>query len=368
MNVLFAVSDTGFGHRAAAQAIEAALDARFGGATRSDIVDVYGEMAVPLLRNSPELYAGSSRHGRPAFDVLFGLSNRPGTRASLIRALDKIAGDAMLALVTDLEPDVVVVCNPLYMGEMFARARARSRRSFEIVTVVTDPVTVHQSWLTHDADLHFLIRAAPDVGSAYEDRGFRCREISFPIHPRFVETTPERAEARAMLGLRPDEAVVLLSGGGSGGGRAQEWVRLLKALAAHPHIQVLVAPGTNRFITSYLSHPEYAQVRVLPSTESLNLPMRASSVVLSKAGPATIFEAAAVGVPLLLFDEVGRQERGNIAYAERLGVGRALGTRNITRLVTTLEARPHTPRPELGMGAAEVADWIGGRAASAAST
>lgn len=360
MNVLFAVSDTGFGHRAAAQAIDAALTDRLGASLRSDIVDVYSEMDVPMLRSSPEIYARSSRHGRPAFDLFFGLSNRPGTRRATIGALDKLAGRQMLSLVEELEPDLVVVCNPFYMGELFTLARLRSSRPFSVVTVVTDPVTVHQSWLAQDADMHFVIR--PGAAGAAAGVGYPCQEISFPIHPRFVAKGPSRKEARASLGLRSDAAVVLLSGGGSGGGRMHEWTRLLKTLAVHPEIEVMVAAGTNRAIVDYLSHPEFGQVRLLPSTESLNVPMRAASAVMSKAGPATIFEAAAVGVPLLLFDEVGRQERGNIAYAQRLGVGQALGSRNVTRLVTGLETRSRSPQPELAMGAAEVADWIAARA------
>ncbi len=361
MNVLFALSDTGFGHRSAARAIEAALRDRVGPGVRTDIVDVYGEFSVPLLRSTPDLYARSSRHGRPAFDALFGLSNQPATRSGVIRALDGIARRRLVGAIAQFRPDIVVICNPFYMGELFTRARERSGHRFEIATVVTDPVTVHQSWLAQKADMHFVVEARPSVADAHRSEGFACREIAFPSHPVFAATEPGRLGARAALDLDPARPVALVTGGGAGGGRLQEWDRLVRRLTADRRIQVLVAPGTNRLLASYFVGPGFENVRVLPASGSLNLPMRASSAVFSKAGPATIFEAAAVGAPLLLFDEVGRQERGNIALAERLGVGQALGHRDVARVVVELDELPPTPRPELASGAFEVADWISSR-------
>ena len=63
-------------------------------------------------------------------------------------------------------------------------------------------------------------------------------------------------------------------------------------------------------------------------------------------------------MPLRLFDEVGMQERGNIAYALALGVAEPLGLADPVGLVREAEAQERRPRPDLACGARAVAAWI----------
>jgi 1,2-diacylglycerol 3-beta-galactosyltransferase len=50
--------------------------------------------------------------------------------------------------------------------------------------------------------------------------------------------------------------------------------------------------------------------------------MRASDVVVSKAGPGTIAEALCCGLPLLLVWYLPGQERGNVEWVVDIGAGR----------------------------------------------
>jgi 1,2-diacylglycerol 3-beta-galactosyltransferase len=50
--------------------------------------------------------------------------------------------------------------------------------------------------------------------------------------------------------------------------------------------------------------------------------LRASDLLISKAGPATIAEALCAGVPMLLTSHLPGQERGNVDLVVTVGAGR----------------------------------------------
>lgn len=351
--VLFACADTGFGHRAAANAVAAATRELLGAEVETEVVDAYDEARVPVLASTPSLYAAVTRHNRRLFDAIFAATDQAAAQPLLVPGLRRLAQARVEALLAVHRPDTVVVCNPMHMGELFARVRRDGGHRFALATVITDPVRVHRSWFADGVDVHFLVGARPVEAWAYA-----CRAVPFPVHPGFARPEPDRADARRRLGLDPCRPVALISGGGAGAGSRATWRRLLTALAGDGGVQLLVAAGTNRDLLGLLRQSEFAQVRVLAPTGSLEVPLRASSVMFSKAGPASIFEAAALGVPLRLFDEVGPQERGNIAYARSLGIAEALDGQDPVALVHEAEGWPRRPRPELTGGAAAVARWI----------
>jgi 1,2-diacylglycerol 3-beta-galactosyltransferase len=59
--------------------------------------------------------------------------------------------------------------------------------------------------------------------------------------------------------------------------------------------------------------------------------MRASDVVVTKAGPGTIAEALCCGLPLLLVWYLPGQERGNVEWVVDIGAGRFVP--HVTQLV-----------------------------------
>ena len=54
-NILFVISDTGGGHRSAADAMMEAIRRVDGGKARCAVTDLLRETAVPLVRNAPEI-------------------------------------------------------------------------------------------------------------------------------------------------------------------------------------------------------------------------------------------------------------------------------------------------------------------------
>ncbi|HEX5692242.1 MAG TPA: galactosyldiacylglycerol synthase, partial [Roseiflexaceae bacterium] len=74
-SILFAMSDTGGGHRAAATALSAAIEGIHGVEVDCHIVDMLTSTGLPLVRDAPDLYDQFSTRWLPVFDFLYQLTD-----------------------------------------------------------------------------------------------------------------------------------------------------------------------------------------------------------------------------------------------------------------------------------------------------
>jgi 1,2-diacylglycerol 3-beta-galactosyltransferase len=87
-------------------------------------------------------------------------------------------------------------------------------------------------------------------------------------------------------------------------------------------IQLVVIAGRNRALYKKLCATTW-QIPVSVQGFVTNMPewMRAADALITKAGPGTISEALAYGLPILLSGFLPGQETGNVTFVEQNGVG-----------------------------------------------
>ena len=226
-----------------------------------------------------------------------------------------------------------------------AALRARGDAGMDnvpLVTVITDLGRVHEGWLLPEADL--TIVPAREVYQRALDRGVpreRLRLIGHPIHPKFEDVSASKAELRAKLGLPADATLALLMAGGEGGGKLLP-TTLALAKAKLP-FHLLVVCGRNAALQAKLE--EMAPLLPTPMTvmgfrNDIPELMRAVDLLVTKAGPGTLAEASVAEVPVVVYDYVPGQERGNLEWVRNNGIGLvALTTaelvQTVSRIVTT---------------------------------
>jgi len=116
---------------------------------------------------------------------------------------------------------------------------------------------------------------------------------------------------------------VLIAGGGEGAGGLAESI---SALARQPlDAQLVIVAGRNRQLYEEVRQMRFARrmpAHVFGFVDNMPALMRAADVVVTKAGPGTICEAIACGLPILLTGAIPGQEEGNVAYVldNRIGV------------------------------------------------
>lgn len=145
------------------------------------------------------------------------------------------------------------------------------------------------------------------------------------LNPRFFEMAPlsdeERARRRAELGFNPDQPVGLVLFGGQG---AAAMAGIAHELKDH---QLILICGRNEALAARLrSTAHAAPILVEGFTEDVPRYMRLADYFIGKPGPASISEAIAMHLPVIVERNAWTlpQERYNAEWIVEQGVGIAL--------------------------------------------
>lgn len=321
-HILIFFSDTGGGHRAAAAALRDAFQAEFPSRFRLTLIDGFKDAAPFPLNHIPDTYLPLTTYGSGLWGWMFHSSNSPTSLALSARLDDLLLRRSMARVLARHNPDLVISVHPL-LNRAPRNAFQAQKPYAPFVTVVTDLFDAHAMWFSAASDLVIVpTQGAFERGLQWHFPAARMRVIGQPISLQFAappcaETT---AVLRQTLQLRPDLFTVLLVGGGEGMGPLRAIAHALDA--AQLPIQLVIIAGRNQALYSQLT----AQAWHMPVSVQgfvTNMPdwLRASDVVITKAGPGTIMETLAAGKPLILSGNLPGQEEGNVQFVEQSGVG-----------------------------------------------
>ena len=321
--VLFLISDTGGGHRAGAQAIGAALDEIDEG-TRFTwrIDDIAAHCTFPLSKLG-SAYSAALRYAPPIYGALYHATNGRRRYRTIVKVCEPLYRERLKDVFHQYDPDVIVSVHPL-LNHAALRARTDARMAHvPIVTVITDLGRVHEGWLLPEADLT-IVPAREGYRRAIE-RGVppeRLRLCGHPIHPKFEDVSATQSELRTKLELPQNTTVVLLMAGGEGGGKLLPTTLALAKARLPMHL--VVVTGRNAALRSRLEElaPSLpTPMSVLGFRNDIPELMRACDLLVTKAGPGTLAEASVAQVPVVVYDYVPGQERGNLDWVRSNGVG-----------------------------------------------
>lgn len=314
--VLFLFSDTGGGHRSAAEAIIEALEQRYSENMEARMVDVLKEYAPRPLDRLPDLYPDMARHPQ-----MWGLGYKlsDGPQASFLeKAFWPYVRRAMKRLVYEQEAECIVSVHPLF-NTAYLRAAGEDRPPF--ITVVTDLVSAHSLWYEPKVDLCVV----PTESAAQRARECNLSEdiirvIGLPVAQRFCEPIGDRSALRAGLDWPKDLPVILLVGGGEGMGPLGETAEKIHELDLD--LALAIVTGRNATLKKKLEERAWPKPTFVYGFER-RIPemMRAATLLVTKAGPGTITEALNAGLPMVLYSHLPGQETGNIDYVVEAGVG-----------------------------------------------
>lgn len=311
--VLFLMSDTGGGHRAAAEAIRDGLYERVGESEiDAELIDVFKASHFPM-NYMPEFYPWLINHSKNSWGMGYNLSNTK-RRAEVLSRTMYIANARRFKNMAKEKPADVVVCVHSVITRPTLRAFHALEKRPPFITVVTDLVTTHMFWYDRRAE-----RTLVPTQAAY-DRGLECgltpgqmRVTGLPVNPGFIKKLVGKEEAREALGWEQGKTTVLMVAGGDGMGPLYETARAIND--KNLDIQLVVIAGRNKQLKTKLEASQWNQpTHVYPFVTNMPQLMDAADIIVTKAGPATITEAAIAGLPMILMDAIPGQEDGNVTY------------------------------------------------------
>lgn len=312
--IVFLMSDTGAGHRAAADAIRAAMDIRYPDQYAHTPVDIYRRYTPLPFNRMPEIYPRWVHWARPTWGWGYRFTNHRHRGDALMALLNWLWGRGTQALPFEHPAEVVVSVHALFSRPiMHAYNRTLPYRP-RFVTVVTDLVTTHAFWYEPEVERCLVpTQAAYDRALHYGLKPDQLRLTGMPVHPKFLEPARDAGEVRRAMGLHPTRPTVLVAGGGEGMGPVY---RIARELNRHRlSMQLIVIAGRNRALREQLEAVQWHQPTVIyPFVNNMPDLLAAADILVTKAGPTTVSEACAAGVPLVLSGAVPGQEDGNVTH------------------------------------------------------
>lgn len=330
--VLILMSKTGGGHRTSAEALASAFADRYGDAYRVDIVDLWMEHTPWPINQLPKTYRFMVDETPWLWELLYRLGEKPQARKPIAAAVWNWTRGPIREAILAYDPDLIISVHPLLQElplRILDEMRAQTGRQVPFVTVITDLISIHPTWFHKQVALCFV--ASEEAHRLALQAGLRpeqLRHCGLPIRLAFSRELPGKENLRRKLNMQSDIPAALLTGGGEGMGQVAEIAqkvaaRLADASAANcPAGQLVVVCGGNEKLRERLSGctwPIHTVVRGF--VDNMWEWMAASDCIITKAGPSTIAESTALGLPILLSGYVPGQEEGNVTYVVKNGVG-----------------------------------------------
>lgn len=329
-HILLLMSDTGGGHRASAQALEAAFDMMHPGRVRITTVDFWTTVAGWPFNNFPAQYTFLAKHPILWKFIYFWAAFRP-TRELTELVFSLFAHANVRHYFENSQPDLILSVHPLVnrlsLSVLSYLRHRKPKPPPPFVTVVTDLGDAHPTWFDTRADMVY-VPSQPLRERAIREgmRHDKIRLFGLPTRPAFWQPPPDRELLRVKLGMAQHIPTVLLVGGGDGvGGLSAIATAIATKIANEAGAaagQLVVVCGKNKSLLAKMRARSWPVPVILKGfVNNMSDWMSACDILCSKAGPGTIAEAWIRGLPIILTGFLPGQEEGNVQLVTESGSG-----------------------------------------------
>jgi 1,2-diacylglycerol 3-beta-galactosyltransferase len=318
--VLILMSNTGGGHRAAAEAIQEALYHLYGRAVAVSIVDAWANHVAWPVSKLGGSYGWIVNEAIWLWKAFWLLEHQPELVDAFLKSTYPLVARGLLKLFRTQKPDIIVSVHPL-LNLMPLLVLKRAKLDIPFVTVVTDMVKGYHTWFDRRVNLCLvptdpMREQAVNLGLSAD----RVEVVGQPVALKFAAGVGDKIDLRRKLGLQLNRPTILLVGGGEGYGPVFEMARRIAQQVSQA--QLVVITGRNASLKKNLEEVDWEiPVKILGFVENMPEWMGAADVLLTKAGPGSISEAFVAGLPLILFDFIPGQEEDNVSYVVEHNAG-----------------------------------------------
>ncbi|MBN1440407.1 MAG: hypothetical protein JW929_13445 [Anaerolineales bacterium] len=310
---LILASDSGFGHRKAADSIAKALALRHPDGCEIAVANPLSEeTAFWLLKETERSYDRSVRTAPGWFRFTYALFDSRPASALMEQTLILTLFESMRRLIAAFRPDAVVTTTELFNAPAGLALHLLKRRP-PLLTVVTDLADVHSLWFNSYPD-HFYVASELARGKGLSN-GIplsRMTVSGIPVDPAFCARREPPAELRRRWKLDPHLTTLLFVGSRRVGGILPHLEALEKS--SLPVQAAVITGGDDDLLERIRSRPWGFPLAVRPFVNNMPEWMAGADILVTKAGGLILAEGLAAGLPILLIDSLPGQEERNLRY------------------------------------------------------
>ncbi|MFN3266437.1 MAG: MGDG synthase family glycosyltransferase [Deinococcales bacterium] len=327
--ILLAMITVGNGHKAPADAIKLGLEQLYPNQFEIEVLDFTAEVGDLAFdkkhKNSWNWmlkYPQIAYWGQVFIDTLVPHKATRFVQGKLLAAHARNAA----RYISEKKYDLVVATH-FFTIQAVAIAKSKFGIQVPLVGIDVDPFDAHVLWAEERANM--MLVASELAREKLIQKGVpgdKIKVLGYPVGLKFLETTTSQQEARRQLGLA-DLLTVLHSEGGEGIGRKpEEFVEAI--LETNLPIQYVVICGRNSALLERLTRLQnrfpksHCNLILQGFTDSMPMWMKASDLVVGKAGAATTMESLFMGRPIFHTSYVAYNDKANLDWCVRQGIGR----------------------------------------------
>ena len=312
-HILILISDYGYGHRSAANAIAEALQETHGEDCQVDILNPIADPRAPaVLRDGENGYNKIVREAPELYKLGYDIGDSPLVTGLVRNSWTLMLFNILRETIKTKRPDVIVCPYPSYQ-EALSAIFAVEKIRIPVITVVTDLATVNRLWFHPVADLCVVpTQTVYDLAIKNGLPAEKLRIIGIPVHPELAKGNQDRSAIRKSLGWREDLFTVLAI-------NSKRVEHLYDALHVLNHsgfpLQLVIAAGGDEEFYQHCQETEWhVETHMYDFVTEMGKFMRAADCAVSKAGGLAVSESLACGLPMILVDVIPGQETGNADY------------------------------------------------------
>ncbi|NOY14639.1 MAG: hypothetical protein GXP43_00270 [bacterium] len=271
-------------------------------------------------------YRAIYRFSPSLFKIPFKLAQMNKIRQMFKIYIQNTKRAQIIDVIKKYDPDVIITT---HFGYLPVLDEIKPLTKFKHINVVTDPITVHPLLYSYEADFNLGFNADFfELGIRLGIPKSRLLPIGWLTHPDFFKKL-DKQKIRQEIGFN-DDLTLLICWGSEGSNSIISLLPIL-FLPKHPRpIQIIFIAGSNTGLKKLIEqsyklakkvNPDIARVHVVGFTDEMAKYMEISDVVIGKAGPNLIFEAAAKMKPFIAITHISGQEDGNLDLIRKYDLG-----------------------------------------------
>ncbi len=316
MKVLIFSASTGGGHKRAATALKEYIESD----SPKNIVKIVDGLEVAgklynnficggytvLAKKMPKFYGNIYRN-----------SDRESALNNLCNSVNKFKGKHLIAAIETFKPDVIVSCHA-FVSTMLGDLKKKRKIKTPVISLITD-FEVHYTYIADGID-HYIVssqKMVDDFQTRYNISPRKVHAFGIPVFQKFYDT-PDKAQLKNKLRLKPDGKTVLFMAGSFG---VNEVLSVYKDISGSAKgCQFVVITGNNPSLYNKFRTKINKNTKLLMYVDNVEDYMHCSDLIITKPGGLTVSESLACSLPMAIYSAYPGQEAYNAKFLKEIGV------------------------------------------------
>lgn len=274
------------------------------------VSDLYAESNPVFTEITQYLYLKSFTIGKQFYRMFYYGVDKIYNK-KLLTLYFKLGNKRLHELIEKEQPDIIINTFPIIVVPEYRRRTGNIIPTFNVLT----DFCLHKIWVHKNIDKYYV--ASKRVKEKVMSLGIHPAAVKvtgIPIRSQFEENLNTNAIYRK-YNLDPTKKTLLVMAGAHG--VLKNVKELCESFLADKNLQTVVVCGNNTALKESLESitgKNKENLKLLGYVERVDELFRIASCMVTKPGGITLSEAAAVGVPVILYKPVPGQEKENALF------------------------------------------------------